>query len=90
MERVQTPFFDLQKIWVQSGSVGIIFANVVRFWDVGPALAPFWAHVGPSKGHFVVVLAFVGQELGPYWACLAPVWAMLGHFWLLGIILGSY
>ena len=26
------------------------------------------------------MLAFVGQELGPYWAYLGPFWDMLGHF----------
>ena len=40
------------------------------------------------------LLAFVGQELGPYWAYLGPFWAMLGHFgqrWHhIGLMLGHF
>ena len=42
------------------------FLSVVRFWDVGPA----WHHIRLMLSHFRrilwFVLAFVGQELGPY------------------------
>ena len=30
--------------------------------------------------YFVVLLAFAGHELGPYWPYPGPLWAMLGHF----------
>ena len=48
---------------MQSSSVGLIFAYVLHFWDVGPALAPYWAHVGPSCGILGSVLVFV-MDLG--------------------------
>ena len=47
--------------------------------DIGLMLSTF-------RGILWFVLAFVGQELGPYWAYLGPFWAMLGH---VGTILGS-
>ena len=57
-----------------------------------------WHHIGLMFSHFMgilwFVLAFVGQELGPYWAYLGPLWAMLGHFgpcWNhIGLILGHF
>ena len=42
--------------------------------------APYWAHVEQFWCMLWFVLAFVGQELGPYWAYLGPFWDMLGHF----------
>ena len=42
--------------------------------------ALFWAHVEQFWCILWFVLAFVGQELGPYWAYLGQFWAMLGHF----------
>ena len=45
MEGVQTQFLICRTGGCSFGSVGLIFANV--FWDVGPALAPYWAHVQP-------------------------------------------
>ena len=54
-------------------------------------------HIGFVLGHFGLcwdILGYVGQELGPYWACLGPFWAMLGHFgpcWNhIGLILGHF
>ena len=44
-------------------------------------LVPCWAHVEPFLCNFWFVLAFVGQELGPYWADLGPFWAMLAPYW---------
>ena len=59
-----------------------------------------WHHIGLMFSHFRgilwFVLAFVGQELGPYWAYLGPFWAMamLGHFgqrWHhIGLMLGHF
>ena len=59
-----------------------------------------WYHIGLMFSHFRgilwFVLAFVGQELGPYWAYLGPFWAMamLGHFgqrWHhIGLMLGHF
>ena len=44
-----------------------------------------WHHIGLMFSHFRgilwFVLAFVGQELGLYWAYLGPFWVMLGTFW---------
>ena len=31
--------------------------------------------------YFVVLLAFVGQELGPYWPYPGPLWAMVTPYW---------
>ena len=42
---VQTQFLICRTGGCSFGSVGLIFAHVARFWDVGPALAPYWAHV---------------------------------------------
>ena len=51
---------------------------------VSGMLGQRWHHIGLMFSHFMgilwFVLAFVGQELGPYWAYLGPLWAMLGHF----------
>ena len=47
MERVQTQFLICRTGGCSFGSVGLIFAHVARFWDVGQALAPYWAHVQP-------------------------------------------
>ena len=80
MERVQTQFLICRTGGCSFGSVGLIFAHVARFWDVGPALAPYWAMLSHFSGILWFLLAFVGQELGPHWACLGPFWAMLGHF----------
>ena len=92
MERVQTQFLICRTGGCSFGSVGLIFAHVARFWDVGPALAPYWAMLSHFSGILWFLLAFVGQELGPHWACLGPFWAMLGHFgpcWTrVGTILG--
>ena len=92
MERVQTQFLICRTGGCSFGSVGLIFAHVARFWDVGPALAPYWAMLSHFSGILWFLLAFVGQELGPYWACFGPFWAMLGHFgpcWTrVGTILG--
>ena len=92
MERVQTQFLIYRTGGCSFGSVGPIFAHVARFWDVGPALAPYWAMLSHFSCILWFLLAFVGQELGPYWACLGPFWAMLGHFgpcWTrVGTILG--
>ena len=57
-----------------------------------------WHHIGLMFSHFRgilwFVLAFIGQELGPYWAYLGPFWAMLGHFgacWHhIGLMLGHF
>ena len=35
------------------GSVGLFFAHVGRFWDVGPELGPCWAYVGPPRAMLV-------------------------------------
>ena len=92
MERVQTQFLIRRTGGCSFGSVGLIFAHVARVWDVGPALAPYWAMLSHFSGILWFLLAFVGQELGPHWACLGPFWAMLGHFgpcWTrVGTILG--
>ena len=44
-----------------------------------------WHHIGlmlsTFRGIVWFVLAFVGQELGPYWAYLGPFWAHVGPFW---------
>ena len=55
---MQTQFLICRTGGCSFGSVGLIFANVARFWDVGPALAPYWAHVGPFWAIFGSV-AFV-------------------------------
>ena len=80
MERVQTQFLIYRTGGCSFGSVGLIFAHVARFWDVGPALAPYWAMLSHFSGILWFLLAFVGQELGPFWAYLGPFWVMLGHF----------
>ena len=57
-----------------------------------------WHHIGlmlsTFRGILWFVLAFVGQELGPYSAYLGPFWAMLGHFgpcWHhIGLMLGHF
>ena len=59
MERVQTQFLICRKSGCSFDSVGLIFAHVVRFWDFGPALAPYWAHVKPSWAILGSVSAFV-------------------------------
>ena len=71
-----------------SASFLIIFANAVRFWDVGPALAQSWAPVEQLYGYFVVCVglrrARVGTILGLSWAVLGYVgtfWAMLATYW---------
>ena len=88
MERVQTQFLICRTGGCSFGSVGLIFAHVARFWDVGPALAPYWAHVQPFYGYFVVCVglcwARVGTILGLSWAILGYVgtfWPMLAPYW---------
>ena len=56
---MQTRFLILRKPGCSFGSVSLIFAHVVRFWNVGPALAPCWAHVEPSRASSGSVSAFV-------------------------------
>ena len=68
MERVQTQFLICRKSGCSFGSVGLIFAHVVRFWDFGPALAPYWDHVKPSWA----ILCYFGICVG---LCLG-----FGHF----------
>ena len=90
MERVQTQFLIYRTGGCSFGSVGPIFAHVARFWDVGPALAPYWAMLSHFSCILWFLLAFVGQELGPYWACLGHFglcWDILGH---VGQELGPY
>ena len=95
MERVQTQFLIYRTGGCSFGSVGLIFGHVARFWDLGPALAPYWAHVEPFQGYFVVCVGLcwprVGTILGlswailgyvgTFWAMLAPYWAHVGPFW---------
>ena len=80
------PIFDFQKIWVQSGSVAIIFVPMLC---ASGMLGQHRHHVGLMlgllKGILWFVLAFVGQELGSYWVYF---WTFLGHFGLCWGILG--
>ena len=70
------------QFWLCRPHFVFIFANAVRSWDVGPALAQSWAPIEQfyTLLYFVVCEVFVGQELGPYWVYLGPSLAMLGHF----------
>ena len=71
--------------------VGLCWARVGTilglFWAILGMLGHFgqrWHRIGLMLSHFSGILwfllAFVGQELGPFWAYLGPFWAMLGHF----------
>ena len=95
MERVQTQFLICRTGGCSFGSVGLIFAHVARFWDVGPALAPYWAMLshfcgfcwpllGKSWDHIGLVLGHFGlcwDILGHVGQELGPYWACLGTFW---------
>ena len=55
----------------------LTFANAVRFWDVGPALAQSWAPVEQFYGYFVVCVGLCRARVR---TILGLSWAMLGHF----------
>jgi len=79
MERVQTQFLICRKSGCSFGSVGLIFAHVVRFWDFGPALG----HVGTILGSYWTILGRVGTRSGSCWAILRVVVGLylgLEHF----------
>ena len=83
------------QIWIRRnrgcsfGSGTLIFANVVLFWDVGPALAPSCAPVSQFQGYFVLSSGLCRKELGPYWLYFGHIelcWDILS---CVGTILGS-
>ena len=71
----------------------LIFANVGRFWDVGPELGPhwvclgtFWYHIGLMLSHFWGICCFVLALEGKSWAggildCVWTFWATLAPYW---------
>ena len=62
------------KSWDQ---IRLILGHVGTF---SATWAPYWVMLSHFSCILWFLLAFVGQELGPYWAYLGPFWAMLGHF----------
>ena len=86
MERVQTQFLICRTGGCSFGSVGLIFVHGARFWDVGPALAPYWAMLSHFCGFCWPLLGkswdHIGLVLGHFGLC----WDILGH---VGTILGS-
>ena len=69
------------------------WASFLSMLRASGMLGQRWHHIGlmlsTFRGILWFVLAFVGPELGPYWAYLGPFWAMLGHLGHVGTILGS-
>ena len=82
----------------QEGAVLAPWASFLPMLRASGMLGQRWHHIGlmlsTFRGILWFVLAFVGQELGPYWAYLGPFWAMLGHFgpcWHhIGLMLGHF
>ena len=67
---------------------------LARFWDVGPALAPYWAHVEPLLGVLCGLCwpllgkswDHIGLILGHFGLCW-DIWAMWHH---IGLMLGHF
>ena len=81
--------------WARVGTrLGLSWAILGYVGTFSATLAPYWVMLSHFSCILWFLLAFVGQELGPYWAYLGPFWAMLGHFgqrWHhIGLMLGHF
>ena len=81
--------------WARVGTrLGLSWAILGYVGTFSAPLAPYWVMLSHFSCILWFLLAFVGQELGPYWAYLGPFWAMLGHFgqrWHhIGLMLGHF
>ena len=85
---VFAPFFGLCLFLFFWGMLHLVYACLISglCWTILGYVSAMLGSCWTISVYFVVLLAFVGCELGPYWPYPGPLWTMLGHF---GVMLAA-